>query len=215
VSVESLRPADLDAFKAIGIPAHILADAGVRRVTHQEARDVCGVRYKSDHLEGVAFPYLNPDDEDVVRTWRVRRDHPEVETDGTPIAKYVSPPGRKHLYFVPDASAQLADTSAAALIVESEKAVLAISAARLRTNRTPWPLIIGTGGCWGWRGIVGKTTSANGARVDEKGPLPDLDRVAWTNRDTVIIFDSNVITNPNVQAARRALVVEALAAEGG
>jgi hypothetical protein len=33
----------------------------IRRVSHTEARERCGIRYKSDHLEGLAFPYLNPD----------------------------------------------------------------------------------------------------------------------------------------------------------
>ena len=36
-------------------------------------------------------------------------------------------------------------------------------------------LAVGTGGCWGWRGVIGKTEDANGTRVDETGPLPDLD----------------------------------------
>lgn len=194
-------------FAAIGVSEHTaVALAGVRRVSHHETREVCGIRFKSDHLEGVAFPYLDPESERI-RSWRVRRDHPELESDGTPIAKYVAPPDRKYLYFAPSCYPQLTDTSAMAIIVESEKAVLAIVESEVRTNR-PHSLSIATGGCWGWRGVVGKTTSANGARVDQKGPLPDFDRAAWTGRDTVIVFDANTSTNPKVQAARRALAVE-------
>lgn len=200
---ETLRPADVESFRAIGVSPYMLTVANVRRVSHDEARALCGIRYKSEHLEGIAFPYLNPENDQVV-TWRVRRDHPEVETDGKPIAKYVSPPDRRHLYFAPDCYPQLADTSTLAIIVEAEKSVLAIAEAENRTNRRR-SLVIGTGGDWGWRGVVGKAMNANGARVDEKGPLPDFDRVAWRDRDVVILFDSNAAANPQVQAARRAL----------
>ena len=205
MSVDSLRPADLDVFAALGIPDALLTAAGVRRVSHTEARDVCGIRYKSDHLEGLAFPYRTPHDDTIV-TWRIRRDHPEVELDGTPIAKYVSPLDRKHLYFVPGCAAQLADVSVLGILGESEKAALTLTAAARRVNRNV--LAIALGGCWGWRGVVGQTTNANGARVPVKGPLPDLDRVTWTNRDVVILFDANVTTNEKVSAARRALAAE-------
>jgi hypothetical protein len=69
-------------------------------------------------------------------------------------------------------------------------------------------LVIGLGGCWGWRGTIGKTTDATGARVDEKGPLPDLDRLDWRDRDVVVLFDTNTASNPKVQAARQALASE-------
>ena len=69
-------------------------------------------------------------------------------------------------------------------------------------------LVIGTGGCWGWRGRIGKTTDATGARVDETGPLPDMDRITWRDRDTIIVFDANAATNTKVQAARRALAAQ-------
>lgn len=207
MSVETLRAADVQAFEAIGVGVQILAAARVRRVSHHEAREICGLRYKSEHLEGLAFPYINPSDGATVG-WRVRRDHPEVESNGTPIAKYVSSPDRRHLYFAPGAFELLPDTTSPVIIVEAEKSVLAIAAARLRSNRTPSPLIVATGGCWGWRGVTGKVMSANGVRVDEKGAIPDLDRIAWTDRQVTILFDSNTATNEKVQAARRALASE-------
>jgi hypothetical protein len=52
VGVDTLSPADLQLHEALGIPPQLLAEAGVRRVTNQEARRDCGIRYKSDHLEG-------------------------------------------------------------------------------------------------------------------------------------------------------------------
>lgn len=199
-------PADLAALAAIGITASTVELAGLRRVTHTEARDHCGIKYRSDHLEGLAIPYLDPDDGRVL-TWRVRRDNPEVDGDGKPIAKYLSSPDRKRLYFAPSCRPYLDDSSIPAIIVEAEKSALAILDAETRIGRRH-ALPIGTSGCWGWRGVTGKATSPTGARVDEKGPLPCLDRVTWTNRDTIIVFDSNVSTNDEVQRARRYLATE-------
>ena len=201
-----LTDADIAMFRALGISAYVLETTGVRRVTHRQAVDQCGIRYKSDHLEGVAFPYLDPADETRARGYRVRRDNPEMEADGTPIAKYISSPDRKHVYFGFGSYPYLANTSIPVIIVEAEKSVLAIIAAEVRANRPA--LVLGVGGCWGWRGITGKRPSPNGTRVDEKGALPDFDLVAWSGRDTIIAFDSNAATNDKVQAARRALTAE-------
>src|SRR5262249_8523567 len=142
-----------------------------------------------------------------VRGGRVRRDHSELDGSGRPKNKYLSPPDRHYLYFVwPTAGPLLADTSVSAVLVEAEKSALAISAAFHRACRRV--LAIGLGGCWGWRGTIGKTLDANGARVPQKGPLPDFDRVNWRDRDVVICFDANVRTNANVRAGRRALAAE-------
>ena len=200
-------PADLAALAAIGITKHTAVElARVRRVTHSEARDHCGIKYRSDHLEGLAIPYLDPDDDRVV-AWRVRRDNPEVDGDGKPIAKYLGSPDRKRLYFAPSCYPHLIDTSVAVILVEAEKSVLALIDAETRIGRRH-ALAIATSGCWGWRGVTGKATSPTGERVDEKGPLPCFNRVTWTDRDTIIVFDANVLTNEKVQAARRALAAE-------
>jgi hypothetical protein len=205
----NLTPRDLEMFAAIGVPEFIVRDAGVRRVTHDEAREICGIRYKSEHLEGLAIPYRIPDGgKEPIATWSVRRDNPEMDSEGHPIGKYLRPPDRKHWYFSGGAYPLLADVSAPVIFVESPKSVLAIEAARLKTNRTPWPLVIAIDGCWGFWCVTGKTTSANGARVNEKGPAPDFDRITWTGRTAYIAFDSNAASNEKVQAARRALAAE-------
>jgi hypothetical protein len=195
-----LRPADLETFARFGIEASLLEAAGVHRVTHQEARDEIGIRYRSEHLEGIVFPYVDPTSGEL-RTARLRRDHPEVEADGSPIGKYLAPPDRHHLFFPPGAHAVLADPSVLVAIVEAEKSALTLTAAARRLGRRV--LAIATGGCWGWWGEIGKTTNATGARVPVKGPLPDLARVTWTNREVVILFDANAASNAKVQAARR------------
>ena len=84
------------------------------------------------------------------QSYRLRRGHPEVE-NGEPLDKYLSAYGdAKHFFFPLETAELLADTSALAVIVEAEKSALAIMAAANRTGRHV--LVIGTGGCWGWRG---------------------------------------------------------------
>src|SRR5215831_14542320 len=111
----NLRPEDLDAFARYGIDAALLAAAAIRRVSHEEARDGLGIRYRSDHLEGIAFPYCDPRTGDIV-TYRLRRDHPEVE-GGKPVAKYLQPPERHRLYFVVGSGALLRDTAVTIVLV--------------------------------------------------------------------------------------------------
>jgi Protein of unknown function (DUF3631)/Domain of unknown function (DUF3854) len=138
-------------------------------------------------------------------TYRVRRDHPEIE-NGKPRAKYLEPRGRHRLYFVTGSAPLLTDTSATVVLVEAEKSALTLWAAARRSHRALLPIALG--GCWGWKGTIGKAADARGARVDEKGPLPDLDRVTWTDRDVVILFDANTTNNGSVHAARRQLAGE-------
>jgi putative DNA primase/helicase len=202
-----LTAADLARLRAVGIDDATIGRAGLVRVSHCEAIEICGIRYRSDRLEGVAFPYVDPRSGAVV-TWRVRRDHPERESDGRPIAKYLSPPDRRHLYFPPDVAGALVDPAVPAIVVEAEKSVLAITVAAAARSRPV--LALACGGCWGWRGTIGKVSGPDGERVDEKGPLPDFDLVVWGGRAVTIVFDANVATNGKVQAARATLAGELL-----
>jgi putative DNA primase/helicase len=206
MSTDSLRPADLAMFSGLRIPPELLAEAHVQRVTTREARERFGIQFKADELEGLVFPYLDPLTGARV-TCRLRRDHCELDRDGRPLHKYLAPFGDvRRLFFPPGSASLLAGTSITVVLVEAEKSALALTAAADRANRRL--LAIGLGGCWGWKGTIGKTTDATGARVDERGVLPDFDRIAWRDRDVVILFDANAATNPNVQAAQRALALE-------
>lgn len=197
-----LRPVDLEQHRRLGIPPELLA-AVARRVTDKEAREHLGVKHTGD-LAGVLYARLDPETGDP-RGYRLRRDHPEVE-DGKPRDKYLSSVDQPALFFPPGAGPLLTDITVTVAMVEAEKSSVALTAAAARTGR---PLLrIGTGGVWSWRGRIGKTVDASGARVDEKGPLPDLDRLAWRERDVVILFDANAKTNPSAQAARRALATD-------
>lgn len=50
------------------------------------------------------------------------------------------------------------------------------------------------GGCWGWRGRIGKVENPRGERVDELGPLPDL-ACASNGRNAIILLDANACSN--------------------
>jgi hypothetical protein len=192
----ALRPADFEMFARFGVTAELLAAAGIERVTNEEARDF-GITGAGD-MEGILFPYRVPGSNGHRATCRLKRDHPEIE-DGKPKRKYVAPFGDvHHLYFLPNTAELLCDPSTELIFVEAEKSALAVTAWAERNNKRI--LVIATGGCWGWRGSIGKTVDASGARVDETGPLPDLACAA--NRKITILFDANTATNSKVEAAR-------------
>jgi hypothetical protein len=187
------RP-DLDLHAAMGIDADLLRRAGVYRVDDLEGRDLLSLNGKPGHVAGIVYPYLDPRSG---RTWTLR-----IRLDDGTDGKYRSPYGdNRHVYFPPGAGALLPQPTVPVIVVESEKAALALTAAAIRAGRRVLPIALG--GCWSWRGRIGKTTNAAGARVDEKGPLPDFHLVAWSDRPTFILFDARA--NDSVQAARQQL----------
>ncbi len=160
---------------------------------------------------GLLIPYLLPGD-DHVRDFRLRRDHPEME--GTkPGFKYVSPPGRGNMLFFPAGTdpAWLADASLPLLITEGEfKTMALMRAARygLPDGSRPRFLAVGLGGVWNWRGVTGKTTDADGHRIDVKGPIADLSRISWDDRRVLVVFDADLEENESVRIARFMLTKE-------
>jgi len=199
-----LTAADLALHAALAIDPDMLEAMQVRRVDDREARDVLALNGRPGRLEGVLYPYLLPGFDRPV-THRLRRDFPEVER-GKPKDKYLSAFGDgRHLYFAAVDPAWLTDPSVSVIVSEAEKSALAIACAARRQARRLVSLALG--GCWNWRGRIGKTTTAAGARVDETGPLPDFGRFTWAGRVVVLAFDVNAATNRSVQTARRALDV--------
>jgi hypothetical protein len=206
--LESLTPEDIDRFEKLRIPKSLLQEAQVCRITDSEARTF-GFRFDpAADLRGNLFPYFNFQGECV--TARLRRDFPERDAEGKEDNKYVSAYGdKRHLYFGPTGSdflSRLNDRSIPIIFVEAEKSVLSLIALSQRSGKALLP--IGTGGCWGWRGRIGKKLMADGSHEDERGPLPDLDHLPFDQRDTIIAFDSNTATNEKVREARDAFASE-------
>jgi predicted P-loop ATPase len=195
-----LTPSDLAMFAKIGVGPALLAKAKIERVNDTQARELLALNGAHGDFSGLFFPYLSPQSGFRVGA-RVRRDRPETE-DGKPKNKYMSGFGdRKHLFFVPGTEHLLADHSVNVVLIEAEKSALALSAWAERTGKRILPVAMG--GCWGWRGRIGKVENEKGERVDEVGPLPDLE--VCKKRRVYILLDTNVATNPNVQHARREL----------
>jgi putative DNA primase/helicase len=202
----SLSPKDLAMFDRFQIPPELLIEARIQRVTDNEARSDYGIVGSSlKDMTGIVFPYFSPVT-GYRTTARLRRDNPEIE-DGKETGKYILAFGDgRHLYFPPGAAAKLERLDTPICLVESEKAALALTAwaARLESDL----VFLAMGGCYGWRGRIGKEENARGERVDVTGPLSDL---SWCNgRKVYVLLDSNVATNPKVCRAREALVAELL-----
>jgi hypothetical protein len=196
---------DRQMFARLGIDDKLLAQAGVLRVTDRQAREEYGFRFDAHHqarLDGLVFPYLDPRSGEWV-TSRLRRDFPERDQQGKAQNKYISAWGdHRHLYFPPGAAEYLADESIPVVIVESEKAALSLTGVCRKTGERYLP--VATGGCWGWRGKIGK--DENGQPVT--GPVPDLNLLGGKGRKDIVAFDANVLRNGKVEAARRALAKE-------
>jgi predicted P-loop ATPase len=193
------------------ITRDIANGASLRRVSSFFGSELVGQLGKPGDYAGIAIPYLWPEDEHVV-LYRLRRDHPDMEQgrDGQFKArrKYLNAPGATNrLYLAPQTRlAELADTTLPAVITEGEFKTLALW--RLSWDglgdvaERPAFVPIGLQGVWSFRGSVGKTQDADGARVNVTGTIPDLSRIAWQDRDVMILYDSDLELNLDVQRAR-------------
>lgn len=202
----ALTEDDLRAFLRLWVGPDLLAANGVIRVTDEESRREFGFNGHGD-ASGIIFPYYDWQTGRRV-TCRLRRDHPEIQ-DGKPARKYLAPAGDRRKLFVPKTCHPLIpDKSIRCVLVESEKSALMLAG---WASRRDVPIVpVALGGCWSWRGRIGRTEDSRGRRVDERGTLPDL-RVFCAGRETTIVFDSNVATNSLVRKARRELAKELLA----
>jgi len=105
------------------IPRELRDLAGMRHATDAEVRDLLGVHGRAGQdLSGIVFPYRDPRNGRVL-SHRVRLDTPLP--DGQ---KYLSEQGCRALFFPPNHGSELTDISVQAVIVESEKAALALIA---------------------------------------------------------------------------------------
>jgi hypothetical protein len=216
---ESLPESDLAALTRESWVDRATADAfGLSRVSSQAGAELVGRKADREDYSGVVFPVYWPGEERP-REYYLRRDHPPLEQSSNgipkPKGKYLAPPGRGNLLlFGPGESPEvLADPSVPILLVEGLKKLCAAwRLARHHTDAAQF-LACGISGSWNWRGTVGKTVDANGARVSIKGPIADLPRVTWQGRRVLLIFDSDGATNPKVAQAREAFA-EDLRARG-
>ncbi|HKD07761.1 MAG TPA: VapE domain-containing protein [Bryobacteraceae bacterium] len=206
-----LAAADYAALERSWITPEIADAAGLYRVCSIEGRGLVGRNGAGDY-SGIVFPYFWPGQSGSVLD-RLRLDHPPVDAaTGKPLHKYLTAyASRNRLYLPPGDAALLDDVALELVIVEGEKKCLALWRAALEsgngTGRAAF-LVFAISGVWNWKGTVGVHTNAGGERGPEKGPIPDLDRIAWSGRKVTILFDANAAANPSVNAARRELARE-------
>lgn len=219
-SNSELRPLtekDYDGLGARWLTRELADAAFLRRVTSLYGSELIGRVGRAGDYGGLAIPYLWPGEPHVV-LWRLRRDHPDMQagSDGVlrPRQKYLSPPGgANRLYLAPQTElAQLNAAHVPIVITEGEFKTLALW--RLAWHglgdaaEAPAFLPIGLQGVWNFQGVIGKTESEDGERVDVRGPIPDLSRLEWKDRRVIILFDSDAAKNADVVRARKALSFE-------
>jgi putative DNA primase/helicase len=197
-----LTNSDLAMFSKIRVGPELLEQAKIVRVDDQEARELLAMNGTYGNMGGILFPYISPKTGFRVSA-RVRRDCPEFE-DGKPKRKYIGGYGdRRLLYVLPGTPEDLLnDPNTPIGFVEAEKSVLALTAWAKRVGKQI--VFQGLGGCWNWRGRIGKIETVNGDRVDEVGPLPDL-KLCGGGRKAYVIFDY-CKNNDEVRRARAAFV---------
>jgi hypothetical protein len=208
-SLNQLTAADLTSLGASYITPELAVAAQIRRVDTVEGAEIVGRKpTASKDYAGLVFPYFWPGNPHP-REYRLRRDNPDLEQkpDGSirEKEKYLGPRQSVNRFYIPrDTPAEwLTDTGIPVTITEGEKKTLALW--RLYQERGEDQLVIGLSGVWNWRGVVGKAANGNGKRQDVSGTISDLDRIAWQDREVLIVFDANVLTDESVTAARREL----------
>ena len=209
-----LTPQDYELLAKSFVTPELAEQAQLFRVDSAEGGRLVGRNGGADY-SGIAFPNIWAG-ETSPREFRLRRDRPELEKrpDGTlkEKNKYLSPPGRSNLLYLPPGALPewLQDTALPIAITEGEKKALALHRLALDDGDSVMLrfFAIGIPGVWNWRGTIGKENDVNGVRRDVKGPISDLSRINWDRRTVYIIFDTNVATNPSVRAARRGLAKE-------
>ncbi len=207
---DALTDGDYQSLQSSWITKEMADTACLRRVDSVEGQQAVG--QKRGNCAGILIPYYWPD-EPTPRAYRIRRDSPETTMgSGGRLKldrKYLSAPGERNRIYVPPGVnlKQLADTNLPLVITEGEKKTLALQRLALHDSTARF-VPVGLAGVWNWRGVIGKEGGPNGERLDLKGPIPDLDRIEFSNRKVFIVFDSNVHSNPSVQKAREALAQE-------
>ena len=191
-------------FRRLRIPDDLLADAQIERVTDKQARVKYGiVGSATEDMNGIFYPSFAPETGNR-SSGRLRRDNPEKDRDGKPIKKYVAAYGdRRRFYYPPGVEEKYNERSIPVVLVESEKASLALTAWAKRTGRRQ--LVLAMGGCWGWC-TSHQERNEHGVLVKKKTVVFDF--AYLVDREVYVLLDANVADNPKVRFAERELNAE-------
>ena len=208
----ALTNSDNEALASSWITPQLAEQAMLRRVDSQSGREVIGQKGKRD-CTGILIPYYWPG-EPRPFNYRIRRDNPDW-TEGKdgqikPTAKYLGPPKSGNRIYVPPGITveQLANVTVPIVLTEGEKKALALWRLAWDGTDSPRFVPVAIAGVWNWRGVTGKASTARGERIDVKGPIADLSRISWEQREVFILFDANVTSNEQVAWARTGIARE-------
>jgi hypothetical protein len=207
-----LNAADYDSLASSWITRELADQAMLRRVDTDQGREVVGQRGNRD-CSGILISYYWPGEPSPFN-YRVRRDNPDwtVGKDGKPKPerKYLGPPKSGNRLYIPPGVTleQLGDVTIPIAIVEGEKKAVALWRLANYEREKPRFIPVAIGGVWSWRGVVERSNGPRGERIDVKGPIPDLSRIEWRERDAFIVFDADVNTNQSVNWARKGIAGE-------
>jgi predicted P-loop ATPase len=117
---------------------------------------------------------------------------------------------RNRLYCPLEDPADLVNPDVDVWFVEGEKKYLSLRAFAEKECANGFPRFIPVGlfGVWGFRSITGIIEDKDGHRVSVKGVINDIEKFRWECRRAIILYDSNVLWNDSVQAARVQLARE-------
>ena len=164
-----------------GISPEVVAARGYRTVATKAELRVLGFAGPQSNPPGLLVPIHSPAGE--VVNYQFRPDRPRI-SDGRPV-KYETPKGsRMALDVHPFAREGLGDPSSPLWITEGIKKGDALVSRGL--------CVVTLLGVWNWRG-----TNGQGGKV----ALPEWESIALNGRTVYVVFDSDVMTKPQVYGA--------------
>ena len=184
-SLPGILPHHLRELRASGLTDETIIAAGIRSET---SRDVISAilhcRASKRAAPAIVFPYYDADGKNGYS--RIKPDTPRTDpTSGKPV-KYESPRNVSNRIYLPtNARRAAAAADGEVFITEGEKKAAAV-------DQLGFPCI-GLVGVFGWK-------DKRHERL-----LPELDRIAWSGREVFIVFDSDIVRNPNVLDAESRL----------
>jgi putative DNA primase/helicase len=187
-----LLPHHLAELRASGLSDAMIRASGIHSEANYEtlAAILNWPKYPGKMAPAIVFPFVDAAGRNGYT--RVKPDRPRV-SKGKPV-KYESPKGRPNEIYLPPGMARvLARPRATLVITEGEKKSL-----KAAQDRFP---CVGLVGVWGWKATKSERL------------ITALDRVDWKGRFVVIVFDSDMARNKNVQDAAK-LLAAALRAGG-
>jgi putative DNA primase/helicase len=169
-----------------GLTAETIAEAGIYTETDigQLAAILNWKSWPRKYGAGMVIPYVDAYGAVVLK--RVKPERPPLDKRSGKPRKYLQPTGvPSRLFVLKRTFAVLNDSTARLLITEGEKKTAAATQAGFH--------------CVGLSGVDNWHTKRS------MSLMPDLDRIAWHNREVFIAFDSDAAENPNVARNEREL----------